>query len=272
MALASSTGLAAAGVLPAPVQVAAQSVFHTVGVEIPDAPRDIGAGEDETLEPAQATSPPTSALPEPARDDQRASRRPQRLTETTQDILHSWADPATTGPAGMLGEVGGVSTGTPGLAVPGRPTPPSTNPVPIPSPTSTTAVGAPPGPADGDNHEEQREDDGEDVVDVRETKDQETPAAPLAGPSNGVPAGVGGDTFDERGPLVAPDLLPARPVPPVTVTEETLVSVPPGPSLDDRLVKGKSGLRDRGKRRERAATDVLWPPVEIVRPISDTTP
>ena len=58
MAVASSTGLAAAGVLPPRVQVVARSVFETVGLDVPHPSEDtIAEGGAATPEEARATGP-----------------------------------------------------------------------------------------------------------------------------------------------------------------------------------------------------------------------
>lgn len=292
MAVASSTGLAAAGVLPAPVQVAARSMFNTVGVEIPDAPGRTGGGGDETVESADATPSPTTAAPGPAGADQPAGQGPQRLGETP----HDGADTAAAGPTGVIGEVGGVSSGAPVLDLPGRRTAPSKNPAQVPS-TATTLVEAPPEVAVTDDDVEQAKGGGKGGDDVGVPQEKVTPAPPLRGPAKGVGPGAGPEIVDDPLPPVAldldlappvlpftPDLVPAPPVPsvatdvlpttslpPAAVTGSTILA-PPVTSRSDRVMKGGNSIGDKSKRRDLATADVPGPPSDIAPQSPEAAP
>lgn len=153
VALGSSTGLAAAGVLPPRVQVVARSVLGTVGLEVPDAqPRPVGevpAGQ-EVVAPRSSAKAATSGPVEGV--DQQSS---SSATATWEDLPGSPelpslgtvpgeapapppAGPPTAPPPGSEGAGRAVE------ASPTRTTAPSSSPDAPPAPsTSTTTSSAP---------------------------------------------------------------------------------------------------------------------------------
>lgn len=220
MVAASSSGLAAAGVLPPKAQVVARSVLGTVGLEVPQPPERVdGPGDVSTsaLAPTSGSAPVRAAGP--------ASPVPGAVGDEEQPASSSGSEGSGedgSGPADAplsgLPEGDGAASGR-GPAI----EPPGATPPPDPAPTTTTSSTAPPPPS----AEARRRPDA--VADAA----TDAPTAPTSTtPGTTTPrVPVAQGTVDAR-PDVAPVRIPAPAEPlPAPLAPSTTVPVVPSTTV-----------------------------------------
>jgi len=231
MVAASSTGLAAAGVLPPKAQVVARSVLGTVGLEVPQPPERVdGPGDVSTsaLAPTAGSAPVGAAGP--------ASPVPGAVGDEEQPASSSGSEGSgedgsgpVDAPLSGLPDEGAASGRGPSIE------PPGATPPPDPAPNATTSSTAPPPPS----AEARRRPDA--VADKATEPTSTTTPTPS---STTPPVPVAQGTVDAR-PSVAPVRIPApaEPLPAPLVPSTTVPVVPsttvpvvpsttvPGPAL-----------------------------------------
>lgn len=263
MAVASSTGLAAAGVLPPPVQVVARSVFGTVGLDVPDAQESTKAeGGAATPERPAATGPVAPPV------------------ATGTGTPPSGGSPATTAPSAA------DESPDPFLATPAAPvadhSTSGTRPV-VPTPGGSTMSGNPP-PATADAPpappppRDSRVEGGEPVQ-ADPVPEQLRGPSPVRTPVTRPRAPEVPDARPPVAPVVEAPTEPAAPVLPPPAAATPGRDVVPRPAAPDALARQEREQRRLAKEQEKAAKKVQSermgpvlppPPVEPAAPTPPT--
>jgi hypothetical protein len=279
MAFASSTGLAAAGALPKPVQVVASNVFSTVGVDVPPKrePGISAAAPRTTTSPAAggpvaapAASPQTAAQGDGGAPTARSRRAdhdevlgrmiveqgPVAPLASARDLTA--AVPPAPEPSGPVPAAGAPSSerGPQDHAQPHPPKPPAVTPAPADPATGApvTAVADGEKPTTGDEHGR-----GAKPTTTGGTSAPGKPVPPTTVPPTTVPPTT-----------VPPTTVPPTTVPPTTVPPTTVPPAPvsgsdgTGAEADGTKGERQDGTkadRHRHKHRPRAtlASDALTP-------------
>lgn len=284
MALASSTGLAAAGVLPPQVQVVARSVLGTVGLEVPQPPERPGPGDVATsaLAPPSGPAPVGAAGPaSPAPGADGGDEHPASAGGA-DGIGEDESGPVDAPLPVLPEEDGATSVRDPATEPPGTTPPPEAPPIAAPTTTAptttapTTTSSAPPPPSAETRHGPDAATDGATTPTSTTTTTSPAPVGrdspdvapvPMPGPAEPSPAPVPSTTVPV--PAVPGALSPAPEVPSGALPEDPTAK---SSHEERRSIRAEgSSTVEPGRRQETPPTVPAPPPTTSpVAPMAET--